>query len=151
MVQMFEFKCRVWGGQGQGTIRCCSGEMEDTGPPRKLGGTFEALQNIQTASGRSLLPPATPDTPHTSNLQTSAHAALPARNIFHFWPIFPPGTQGQLILGTRSNICSHHQTLFPDFPNQSYLCSCESSHTECTRRALTGVTLAISSRLQSCG
>ena len=102
MVQMFEFKRRLWGGQGQGTIRFCSSEMGHTGPPRKLDGTFEALQNIQTASGHSLLPSAAPDTPHTSNLQTSAHATLPARHIFYFWPIFPPGTQSQLILGTIS-------------------------------------------------
>ena len=117
---MFKFKHQVWRGQGLGTARCCSGEMGHTGPPRKLRGTFKALQNIRAPSGCALLPFASSDTPHSSSLQISAHVALPARNMFYFWPSFPPGTQGQLILGTSSDTCSLLQTLFPDFPNQSY-------------------------------
>lgn len=46
----------------------------------------------------SRLPPAVPcfHSPHQIFLaRQAAHVALPARNIFYFWPSFPPGARGQ--------------------------------------------------------
>lgn len=52
------------------------------GPPGKLGGTRQARQRVQTASGRALLPPTTPDIPSSSSRSISVHAALPAEISF---------------------------------------------------------------------
>lgn len=52
------------------------------GPPGKLDGMCQALRRVQSASGRTLPPPTTPDTPFSSSRSIPAHTALPAEISF---------------------------------------------------------------------